>query len=217
MNDTQCIIVDSRFRNYTYPNPNAYTVFLDTPLYNVSRVDVIDAFIPLSTDRYIFLDIDELRSKFGTHVCMSNSSYQSVIVSYNPDGSYVTRDVKYNNPIISGYFAHFMYPDTTSNLSYVGNSTYAASVKFKQPIESLKQLTVRWVDRFNRPVYFKDSIDHVFTLRVYSERKIDEQAIASANVIESIQKTKPMTNGGDPQTLAALVTSIFVFLMTALA
>lgn len=214
MNDTQCIIIDSRIRNYTYPNPNAYTVFLNTPLYKVTRVDLVDAFVPVSDHRYVFLDIDELRNKGGTHVCMSNASYQSVIVSYNPDGSYVTQDVKYNNPIISGYFTHMLYTGGPgSNIFYTENSSYTSSVRFSQPIESLKQLTVRWVDRFNQPVYFKDSIDHMFTLRVYTERKIE----IPAEIERVVQQQAPPQKRDQQATLAALVTSIFMFLMTALA
>ena len=220
--DEQYIIVDSRFRNFSYPLVNSYSVFMNTPFYNVAKAELVTAFLPKlkRPDQYVFLDIDEFRSKFGTHLCMSNASYQSVIVSYNPDGSYVTQDIKYNNPIVSGYFAQLFYGDTaaTSNLVYTEQQSYRSSVEFRQPIESLKQLTIRWVDRFNQPVEFNDPNEHhVFVIRLYTRtptvaktKNVEEEL---PKLVEEVRrKSKPE----DVQTLAALVTGIFVFLLTAL-
>lgn len=212
--DEQYVVVDSRFRNESYPNQSSYTVFLNSPLYNVTRVDLVNAFVSRSVppDRYVFLDIDEFRNKSGHQVCMSNASYQSVIVSYNPDGSYVTQDIKYNNPVISGYFAHIFHGEGLTSNTLYSEQTYRSSVEFRQPIESLKQLTIRWVDRFNQPVVFLGD-HHVFVLRIYTKRPVVELEIKKEDIKEIIKERKPE----DAQTLAALITGIFVFLMSALA
>jgi hypothetical protein len=194
-------------------------MFMNAPFYNVVKAELVTAFMPSlgTNDRYIFLDIDEFRSKFGSHVCMSNSSHQSVIVSYNPDGSYVTRDIKYNNPIISGYFAHMFYGNSiSSNLVYTENTSYRSSVEFKQPIESLKQLTVRWVDRFNKPVVFSEPLDHMFVLRLYTKKQVFTDAASTVPIPKEVQEIKKKTKPEDVQMLTALITGIFIFLTTTL-
>lgn len=217
--DEQCLVIDSRFRNLSYPNQNSYTVFLNSPMYNITRAELVTAFLPplVTPDRYVFLDIDEFRSKFGSHVCVSNASYQSVIVSYNPDGSYVTSDIKYNNPVISGYFAHVFYGNTvSSNLVYTEQTSYRSSVTFQQPIESLKQLTIRWIDRFNQPVAFLKDTDHTFALRLYTKRPTIQPIPPPVEDIAATLSKEKKIKPEDAQTLAAMVTGIFIFLMTAL-
>ena len=187
--DEQYLYVDSRLRNT--PDSNSYTLMLNTPIYSVTRVDLVSACIPtlqsqntLSTsDPYVFLDIEQFRSKYGVQSVRSN-------VIQNIDTS----------PTIYGYFAHVFYGDVrsartltaTSNIiqSAPGNTlttyTYAnvtpyinyteqqykSSVTFKQPIESVYKLNIRWVDRTNNPVSFNPvNSEHGFMLRLYTSRK----------------------------------------------
>jgi len=56
----------------------------------------------------------------------------------------------------------------TSTLStrYYEEYEYKTSVSFKQPIESLDRLNIRWVDNNNNPVVFNG--EHSFVLRIYT-------------------------------------------------
>ena len=66
MEQVSYIHVDSRNRDTAlYPFSNAYTVFLNTPITNVTRVDLVSAIVtnPFSTgNAFIWLDITELRT-----------------------------------------------------------------------------------------------------------------------------------------------------------
>jgi len=66
MEQVSYIHVDSRNRDTTlYPFSNTYTVFLNTPITNVTRVDLVSAIVtnPFSTgNAFIWLDITELRT-----------------------------------------------------------------------------------------------------------------------------------------------------------
>ena len=68
MEQVSYIHVDSRSRDTTlYPFSNAYTVFLNKPITNVTRVDLVSAIVtnPFSTNTsnaYLWLDITELRT-----------------------------------------------------------------------------------------------------------------------------------------------------------
>lgn len=185
--DEQYVYVDSRLST---SGANSYTVHLNTPLYSVTRVDLVSACVPtlpsqntLSTsDPYIFLDIEQFRSKYGVQGCRSN---------LNQDSD--------TSPTIHGYVGHIFYGDVLSNRVIQANSNviptatgntsiiyqysnttyinyterqYKSSVTFKQPIESVDKLTIRWVDRLNTLVPFSD---HSFMMRVYTtQRSIDD-------------------------------------------
>jgi hypothetical protein len=176
--DEQYIYVDSRHRDLTVnPNTNAYTMFMVTPIKHVTRVDLVSASIPvtsnLANNPYIFLDIEMFRSKYGIQSAQSNTS------------------VKNTTPILQNYFAQIFYgsPQPTSlyvsnvqsgNTFYTSNvqtfkdykeGEYKTSVQFKQPIESLDRLNIRWVDYNNVPVVFSPlNSNHSFMLRVYTTK-----------------------------------------------
>jgi hypothetical protein len=61
------IYVDSAYRNTSlYPSSNSYTLFLTNPIRNVSRVELVSAFINTSglSNTFVFLDVAELRTPF---------------------------------------------------------------------------------------------------------------------------------------------------------
>jgi hypothetical protein len=65
MEQVSYIHVDSRNRDTTlYPFSNTYTVFLNKPITNVTRVDLVSAIVtsPSTANAYIWLDIAELRT-----------------------------------------------------------------------------------------------------------------------------------------------------------
>lgn len=72
MDQVSYIHVDSRSRDTTlYPGANAYTIFLNKPITNITRIDLVSAQVinPASSttpvsNGYIWLDITELRTPF---------------------------------------------------------------------------------------------------------------------------------------------------------
>lgn len=65
MEQVSYIHVDSRSRDTTlYPGANVYTVFLNKPITNITRVDLVSAQVvnPFTTNCYIWLDVTELRT-----------------------------------------------------------------------------------------------------------------------------------------------------------
>lgn len=175
--DEQYFYVDSRQRNTkAYPNTNAYTMFMISPIKHVTRVDLVSAYVPFVSNPYIFLDIEQFRTKYGIQSLQSNTS------------------VKNTTPIIQNYFAHIIYgspqvsftSNSTQKIGYFGIDNgfyiqqqanqsfkyyeeyeYKTSVTFSQPIESLDRLNIRWIDYNNLPVAFSD---HSFMLRVYTTK-----------------------------------------------
>ena len=186
--DEQYLYVDSRHRNTaTYKNSNQYTAFLVSPITSICRVDLVSASIPVTSSHtsdktsspYIFLDIEQFRSKYGIQSTISNNA------SIN------------TTPIIQNYFGQVFYGalantqpyssnlnTSTGNTMYYSNIQsyknyseyeYKTSVSFQQPIESLDRLNIRWVDYDNKLVVFDPTTaSHSFLLRVYTtQKKID--------------------------------------------
>jgi hypothetical protein len=195
--DEQYVYIDSRHRNTsTYKNSNEYTIFLVRPITSICRVDLVSASVPITTTHitdknaspYIFLDIEQFRSKYGVQSSISNAVANTT-----------------TTPIIQNYFAQLFYGSvsntqfTSSNLNAVtGNVTYYSniqtyrnyseyeyktSVSFQQPIESLDRLNIRWVDYDNKLVVFDPSSTlHSFLLRIYTtQKKIDPPPLPMSN------------------------------------
>jgi hypothetical protein len=191
--DEQYVYIDSRRRNLsTYANSNEYTTFLVRPITSIYRVDLVSASVPITTAHtsdktstpYVFLDIEQFRSKYGIQSTVSNSTALTT-------------------PIIQNYFSQIFYGSlsntfmTYSNLSSATGNTvyysniqtyknyseyeYKTSVSFQQPIESLDRLNIRWVDYNNKLVTFDpQNSPHSFLLRVYTRQKrLGEESIHS--------------------------------------
>ena len=244
--DEQYVYVDSRLGTST----NSYTVYLNTPIQFITRVDLVSACIPtlasqntLSTvDPYIFLDIEQFRSKYGIQGCRSNLLISNnVIFDTSPTiygymghifygdvssqkinytlstinttantittGNVVTRGntITTGNIITTGNTANvntftvgnvfnignvftigntfttgniittgntftlYTYQNVVSYINYTENQ-YKTSVTFKQPIESIDKLNIRWVDRLNNLVNFGTD-QHSFMLRVHTVKR----------------------------------------------
>lgn len=144
--DVQHLYIDSRRRDTVqYPNANNFAVHLLNPIEGVIKAELVYASMNLFNTNYneAFLQIDELKSIFGTTEVISNvtsNSFNNVLVS------------NYRSPI-TGTFA--LIP--TSNLvtfNYFENTHFSQPVSFQQPIERISKLNIQWVDRDNRPILF---------------------------------------------------------------
>ena len=215
--DEQYLYVDSRHRNMTtYKNSNQYTAFLVSPITSICRVDLVSASIPVTSSHtsdktsspYIFLDIEQFRSKYGIQSTISNNA------SIN------------TTPIIQNYFGQVFYGalantqpyssnlnTSTGNTMYYSNIQsyknyseyeYKTSVSFQQPIESLDRLNIRWVDYDNKLVVFDPySASHSFLLRVYTTTK----------KIEPLQQPNIYIDVEDPKVYIFLVVLIVCLLI----
>lgn len=117
--DEQYVYIDSRLR--TNQDSNSYTLRLDTPIYSVTQVDLVSACVPTTlkqntfstSDPYIFLDIEQFRSKYGVQACRSN-----------------LQTAKDTSALIYGYCGHIFCGDVASQklLSTIAVSNTAGNV-----------------------------------------------------------------------------------------
>lgn len=119
------IYVDSNNRNQTlWPNSNSYTVYLTTPISNITEVELVSAQLPdLGSSQFVTLDVTELRTP--THLC-ADALQNTVPTSNAFDGSFATIPIK-----ISGDAEFY-------------NANYRISTKYPARIDKLDRLTISW-------------------------------------------------------------------------
>jgi hypothetical protein len=162
------VYVDSNNRDETlYPNSNTYTLFLSTPIKNISKVELLTAMIPnLVSSSFLTLDIAEFRtprnligdrlvSKLG--VSSSNAFY----------GSFATIPIKV----------------AQSDEFY--NANYRISMEYPSLIDKLERLTITWRQPNNgSPFLNSDGSDmgrNMFLLR-FETVMIPEEPVRSESL-----------------------------------
>ena len=140
------VYVDSNNRNQIlFPNSNSYTLYLSTPIINISKVEVLSAMLPnVYSSQYLTLDIQELRS---TQTLVASA------LSTTPNTSAVT-----NSNAFSGAFAFVPIKAATSlasnvqtfsNTSFTYNNefysqNYKIATEYPSRIDSIDRLTISW-------------------------------------------------------------------------
>ena len=166
--DEQYIYVDSKLGT----TPNNYTVFLNSPIKQIKKVDLVSASVPYTgTDQYIFLDIEQFRSRYGTQSCRANTGTDtSQFVMGYMGHLFCARStiLQTNSNVVVGATGNTVTNYSYSNVINYVERQYTCAVTFKQPIESIDKLNIRWVDKFNNLVNFTN--DHSFVLRVHTIR-----------------------------------------------
>lgn len=155
------IYVDSDNRDRSlYPNSNAFTVFLTTPIKNITKVEVMSAMLPnVFSSQYLTLDIAELRTP---RTLIADALTSNLVTSSNAyNGTFAHIPVK-----SSGGAAALI---TSNTVSYTANSiavnteffnaNYKISIEYPSRIDSLDRLTVTWRQPNNGEVF----IDKTFT------------------------------------------------------
>lgn len=155
------IYVDSDNRDRSlYPNSNAFTVFLTTPIKNITKVEVMSAMLPnVFSSQYLTLDITELRTP---RTLIADALTSKLVTSSNAyNGTFAHIPVK-----SSGGAAALI---TSNTVSYTANSiavnseffnaNYKISIEYPSRIDSLDRLTVTWRQPNNGEVF----IDKTFT------------------------------------------------------
>ena len=171
MEQVSYIHVDSRNRDTTlFPFSNTYTVFLNTPITNVTRVDLVSAIVtnPFSTgNAFIWLDITELRTP---------STYDARKLSLTNVGTTSNVTIRRNQtssltPATSFAVVPLDVP-VNFQRTFKEATDYAWSVTYPSRLDSIERLTVRWLDTTGAIVNFGNAPTfdpNMFVLRVYTQ------------------------------------------------
>lgn len=119
------VYVDSNNRNQNlWPNANSFTLYLTTPILNITEVELVSAQLPtLASSQFVTLDIEELRTP--THLC-ADALKVTTPTSNAFDGSFATIPIK-----ISGDAEFY-------------NANYRISTRYPARIDKLDRLTISW-------------------------------------------------------------------------
>lgn len=187
--------VDSAYRNTTlFPYSNTYSLNLTNPIRDVSRVELVSAFINTSglSNTCVFLDILELRTP--THIDARKLGTGGV-----PSGN-----------TAAGSFALLPLDVAPGNIKFFKESgDYKIDVKYPSRIDRLDRLTVSWVDINGRTVTgLNDVTGTGFVLRVHTtDVKIEKSILGNL--------PPPVPLDGGPNTVLAvalLVAGLIVIL-----
>ena len=136
-----------------------YTASLDVPfasdntIYRDKEFIVTDTIINMAPNEGIFLDIEELRSKFNHDT--------KAIDGNTTSGATMSRS-----------FGVIPMDVSSGSVKIFKKSTdYDMSVQYPSPIQKLPRLTIRWVNRDGRTVNFNGMNDNSFILKVKTLRK----------------------------------------------
>jgi hypothetical protein len=188
------VYVDSAYRNTsTYVNCNTYSVHLTNPIRNVSRVELVSAFINTSglSNTHVFLDIQEFRTPF-------NLDARKLGVGGTPTGNTAT-----------GSFA--MVPlDVVNGVKYFKEAgDYKIDVKFPSRIDKLDRLTVSWLDINGRPVTgLNNTTGTGCVLRVHTEDVKIEKSI-----LNDLPAPVPLDGGPNMALVGALLVAGLVVIL----
>lgn len=162
------VFVDSNNRNQTlFPNSNSYTLYLTTPITNISKVEVMSAMMPdVYSSQYLSLDIQELRTPKNlvasalttTDTYSTNIGNTSAIHNLSvPDsnafyGSFAFIPIKAATSLASN-------ASTFSNTSFTyNNEFYGANYKvvteYASRIDKLDRLTITWRQSNNGSIFY---------------------------------------------------------------
>jgi hypothetical protein len=153
------VYVDSNNRNQTlYPNSNSYTLYLTTPIYNVSRVEVLSAMLPnVFSSQYLTLDIQELRSTQTLVASALTTTGNNVIVPNSNafSGAFAFVPVKAAISLASN-------TTTFSNTSFIYNNefysqNYKIYTEYPSRLDSIDRLTISWRNAGNGSLFY-DSV-----------------------------------------------------------
>jgi hypothetical protein len=192
------VYVDSNNRNQLlFPNSNSYTLFLTSPITNITKVEVLSAMLPnVFSSQYITLDIAELRTPRNliadalttADTYATNTGNTSAIHNL----SVPTANAFYGSfaviPIKSSGGSGAIYSNTTTDTNTavtvnleMYNSNYRLIQEYPSRIDKLDRLTITWRQPNNGNVFidtnFSPAIDlgrNMFILRFVTVHVPDE-------------------------------------------
>ena len=166
------VYVDSNNRNQTlYQNSNSYTLYLSTPIRNISKVEVLSAMLPnVFSSQYLILDIVELRAT-QTLVASALTTNANTIAVPNSNafsGAFAFVPIKAATSLASNAL-------TFANTSFIYNNefysqNYKISTEYPSRIDSIDRLTISWRNAGNGSLFYdnvlgRDLGQNMFLLR----------------------------------------------------
>jgi hypothetical protein len=155
------VYVDSNNRDLNlFPNSNSYTVYLTTPLRNISKVEVLSVMTPnVYSSQYLTLDIQELRSTqtLVASALAINSKTPGVPNSNAFYGSFAFVPIKAATSLASNI-------QTFANTSFVYNNefysqNYKISTEYPSRIDKLDRLTISWRNAGNGALFYDSTLN----------------------------------------------------------
>jgi len=183
------VYVDSNNRNQTlYPNSNSYTLFLTSPITNITKVEVLSAMLPnVYSSQYITLDIAELRTPrnlmadalttadtYPTNAGNTSAIHNLWVPTANAFyGSFATIPIKSSGGPGAVYSNTTTFSNTNVSVNLeMYNANYRILQEYPSRIEKIDRLTITWRQPNNGNVFidnnFSPAIDmgrNMFILR----------------------------------------------------
>jgi len=186
---------DSAYRNTTlYPSSNTYSLYLTNPIRNVSRVELVSAFINTSglSNTSVFLDIQELRTP--THLDARKLGAGGVASGNTAAGSFAILPLD-------------VTPGTTK--FFKESQDYKVVVKYPSRLDRLDRLTVSWTDINGEVVTgLNDTTGTGFVLRVFTSDVKTEKSILGI-----LPPPVPMDTGPTGPLIIALLTAGLIVIL----
>ena len=197
------VYVDSNNRNQSlFPNSNSYTLYLTTPIPNITKVEVLSAMLPnVYSSQYLTLDIAELRTPRNL---IADALMKTVPTANAFYGSFATIPVK-----TSTYaFGNIYSSSNVVNNGEFYNANYRILQDFPSRIDKLDRLTITWRQPNNGNVFvdnnFSPAIDlgrNMFILRFKTVHVPDEDPGRPLSLPSPVQ----WDSGGDDQKKQLLI------------
>lgn len=189
------VYVDSAYRNVTnYANSNSYSVYITNPIRNVSRVELVSAFINTAgvSNTHVFLDIQELRTPF-------HMDARKLGTGGTPSGN-----------TASGSFAMIPLDVPTGSVKFFKEtSDYKIVGNYPSHLDRLDRLTVAWLDVNGRPLTgLNDTTGTGFVIRVFTDDVKIEKSI-----LNDLPPPVPLDGGPNMLLIGALLTAGLVIIL----
>lgn len=185
--------VDSASRDTSvWPNCNSYSLYITNPIRNVSRVELVSAFINTSgiSNTFVFLDVLELRTP-------NHTDARKLGPEGTPSGN-----------TASGAFA--MIPlDAQGTKFFKESGDYKISVKYPSRLDRLDRLTVSWLDAQGQPlVGLNEQVGTGFILRVHTE-----DVPIQKSILNDLPEPVPFDDGPNTMLIGALLIAGLVIIL----
>lgn len=189
------VYADSAYRNtVSYVNSNTWTLFLTNPIRNISRVELVSAFINTSglSNTHVFLDVLELRTPF-------HGDARKLGPTGVPSGN-----------TASGSFAMIPLDVTPGSVKFFKESgDYKIEATYPSRIDRLDRLTVSWLDIQGRPVIgLNDTTGTGFLLRCHTSNVKIEKSI-----LNDLPAPVPLDGGPNMVLIGALLVAGLVVIL----
>jgi len=167
------VYVDSNNRDLNlFPNSNSYTLYLTTPLRNISKVEVLSVMTPnVYSSQYLTLDIQELRSTqtlvasaltvadtYATNKGNTSAIHNLGVPNSNAFyGSFAFVPIKAATSLASNIQTFANTGFTYNNEFYSQN--YKISTEYPSRIDKLDRLTISWRNAGNGALFYDSMLN----------------------------------------------------------